>query len=787
MQLDFLDRVWGTATGYVQFQQKRKDADEKRTGAPTDTKEFLWPDERDRIGRYLSLREEEDLYFAVPLYNKAGRRQSEVKLLNAVYVDDDGVESVANYKLMPSVSVESSPGHFHHYWVLDQPANPEDVARVGFEISKAHRHDSAIHDDLVANDSDRMQWDKDWREHKHCGTDPGGWDLTQILRVPGTLNTKKEYGNEPWRIPVVDRGLVYTLAQLEDAYPKTGDGDFIISLPDDKLPQDLPDHTTLLGALAGRADLISLYTDEPTGIGNAQGWDERLYAFENELFRLNFTPQEVYALASNAACNKFKRGVRDGRGGFTPRPHWELDLWRDVLKASLAHGSRDVGWSASEYDMSSTFDLSTGELEERVYASAKKRFELRLLNDEELERVKARRTFIDVYVDWATSKTDAAVVYHIASAFTILSVIFGEFAHAMPKFGKLRLNLWFLVLGRTTRARKSTSRGLMMKIFDGVQGEHYEYDEGSDFTGEGLLERLYEKPRRSSIIHRDEVQGLFREVKSKHYMMGLSETLTELYDGIVRGSLRKGGGKKERVETNFVLFLMGIVSKVTEVLTLDDFQSGFLARFIHVIGEAPPRTRESEWLDQADPMEIAKGDPAYINIVSNLMKERAFWHKLVPDRQTVALRFTEEAWRRWNDMNWDLQESIRNHERVDVLEAGVDRMGKSCIKAAALLAMTQCRTEVNLDDVLTAIYYVNGWAEDMIASAEMISESFWKKDMTTLHDIVLSKGTISWGDAYSKMDKQPGEFKNLVEGLVLSEKVRIRIDDSTKARYLEAL
>lgn len=779
-QLEFLDALWGDKVGFVELEQRWKDrVTGVRSGDLSDTKSFKWPMERARIGRYIDARLEEELYFAVPKYNRPERRTSSVQGLKAVYVDDDGV--TGQWHLEPSFWVESSPGHRHVYWVLDQEYDANEVSRVGFEISAFHRHDNQAHADMAT--------------HKHCGTDPGGWDLTQILRVPGTVNTKLEYGPDfRHRITVEGSGATYTLEQMATAYPKT-DAPFVSNLTSDELPADIPSHVDLLAQLSGRTDLIDLFMNEPTGRGSSTGWDERLFALENALFRMGFDEKEVYALAWASACNKFKRGVRNADGiTFSPRPNPQLDLWRDVLKAKQVHGHRET-WQAPGYDRSSTQD---GELQpyertedaQREFASAKPVLEIDLLSPEEYQRSIDKRTMIDAYVEWASSKTDASIVYHEAMAFTILSTIFGEYGHAFPKFGKLRLNMWFLVMGKTTRARKSTSRGLGLKVIDGVSTSIYKYDEGSDFTSEGLANRLLEKDKQSSLVHRDEVQGLFKEINNKNYMSGLNDFLTELYDGKVRGKLRATGSTKssDSVETNFVLFLMGIVSKITSVLTLDDFQSGFLARFIHVIGEAPPRTRESEWLDQASPSQIAGGDPVYLELLRKLMMQRAAWAKRSPQRDTIPIVFEEDAWRRWNEANWELQEAVKEHERAEILEAAVDRMGKSAIKAAALLAMSEGRDRANLDDVLVALRYTGVWATHMVRSAEMVSESFFKKDLRTLHDLVITKGgTMKWEDAYSKMDKQPGEFKNVVEGAVLSNMIRVQVDEKTKTRYLEVV
>lgn len=780
-QLEFFDRIWGQNEGHVQFVQKALDDQGKRTGAPTDDKWFEWPLERARIGRYISSRSDEDLYFAVPMYKGDERHKTQVKFLTCAFADDDGVTE--EFLEEPSITVQSSPGHRHHYWIYDQPHGYE-AEYVGREIAEYHRHDNSEHETILEGDRDRMQWDKSHREHKFCGTDPGGWDLTQILRVPGSINTKP--GNDNHRATVHYTGAVYTLEEMWASYPLTvqvpSAGELILT----DLPDNLPDNAGLITRLGSRSDLIDLYINTPTGIGNSQGWDERLFALENELFRMGFSAEEVYVVAWHSACNKFQRGVRRSDGkGFDPRPDPQGDLWRDVLKAQAMHAQVASTHMGVDYDRNAVFAFPEKTEDGTVEAVVHRPFEVSILSDDERVVVADTYTFVNRYLDWATKKTDAAPVFHIASAFTILSVVFGELGHAQTAFGKIRLNLWFLVLGKTTRSRKSTSRRIMLSIIKGLSDPEHQYDEGSDFTPEALNSVLAEKPRRSSLVHRDEVQGMFKEIASKNYMSAVNDTLTDLYDGETRKVLRKGGSS-DSAETNFVLFLMGIVGKVTSQLRLDDFESGFLARFIHVIGEPPPRTRESEWLDQATASQAARGDQDYIAMLRAIMGPRAHYERLVQDHHTVPVEFEEDAWRRWNEANWDMQELVKDHDRGEVLEAAVDRLGKSCIKAAILLAMYDMSPKVQMKHVLSAIHYTEGWLRGTVRSAEMVSESFFKKDMNDLHTLIIKEGGgITWERAYSKMDKKPQEFAQVVEGLILSGRARMTVIEPSKQRVLE--
>jgi putative DNA primase/helicase len=102
--------------------------------------------------------------------------------------DLDGVE-VPNGTLLPTGVVESSPGRFHCYWRLSEEIPPE-----------------------IAEDLNK-------RLAAVVGADPSGFDLTQLLRVPGTINYK--YPDRPVvKILGLDGSRSYTPRELDEALPK---------------------------------------------------------------------------------------------------------------------------------------------------------------------------------------------------------------------------------------------------------------------------------------------------------------------------------------------------------------------------------------------------------------------------------------------------------------------------------------------------------------------------------------------------------------------------------------
>src|SRR5690625_2253908 len=77
-------------------------------------------------------------------------------------------------------------------------------------------------------------------------------------------------------------------------------------------------------------------------------------------------------------------------------------------------------------------------------------------------------------------------------------------------------------------------------------------------------------------------------------MSGAIERLTELYDGKVQVSIRanKDAGNKRRANTVFNMMGLGIFKHLSEVLTVSNFESGFLTRFVWCVVEEPPITED---------------------------------------------------------------------------------------------------------------------------------------------------------------------------------------------------
>ena len=725
---EFIPAVLGYGAGYATIVTK----DSK--GVPTVQKFFSYPDEAEDMIAYAERFSEEDVYFSPILYYEERRIRENAKGVSVVYADADTCNP-KNFRLQPSISVETSKDRWHTYWVLDIEADPQRVANIAKKIAYAHRDQ---------------------------GCDVSGWNPTKLLRVAGTSNLKY---TESFRVTATHTGEVYTIDEIEKAYEDV-QVESVPELANLPMPEQTPELIKVLSKIASNRELLSLYMEEPSP--NAD-MSKMLWRLELELFRQGLTAEEVFTVAKNAKCNKYHHPSRP------KRLDADGDLWREVQRAQQ---------SFSQTQTIEPLEDNSADFEKKID----------FLTASERGLVASTPTFIDKYCAWTKKKTDGAIEYQVAGAFTILSAAFSDIGAAAPKYGKMGLNLWFMLLGETTRSRKSTSRSLMLKMLTAYERlVGYQIDIGSNATGEALVKHLAGRDKMTSLFHRDEVQGMFKEFVTKTYMAAAADQYTELYDGKVPVMLRSTGAntgikalQTDRAETNFIMYLMGITSKVAEILTVDYFRSGFLARFIYVVADAPERTRESEDLQQATEYANFVQDDEMEKLVREIYESAVWWQKKGgPFPRPIFM--SQEALDRFNQFKWEMGDYTSGHPNEESIEPSRQRLALSVWKIAVLLAMYDRSESVELVHVLIAIHYSEGWFTNLVRMAGAISASEWHREVDSLENLIATRGgRIRYEEAFKKFgDKKKREFDDMIESL--HSQARINVVFEGNKRFLETV
>lgn len=120
------------------------------------TDHFFTRDEFRDLPDFLEDHEGEDIYFCPHGFARRSRTKDEAVKPMLLWADLDEADPAKLGKLKPTLAWESSPGRFAAIWVIDRKMTDELNKRLTYQI----------------------------------GADKGGWDLTQVLRFPGTKNYK---------------------------------------------------------------------------------------------------------------------------------------------------------------------------------------------------------------------------------------------------------------------------------------------------------------------------------------------------------------------------------------------------------------------------------------------------------------------------------------------------------------------------------------------------------------------------------------------------------------------
>lgn len=530
------------------------------------------------------------------------------------------------------------------------------------------------------------------------GADPSGWDLTQLLRVPITYNIKyEETVVEMTDIEADSTYDVKTFLELTEVPEFKGISEF----PEAEAAKLDPDAIIKKHRDKLLPSVISLYSHAP-----AKDWSSALWSLENMLLEAGMTPVETFVVSWASATNKY---ARDGRS--------KEELWQEVCKAKKA------------------LELKTEDDEGPIQIDS-------LLSESEWKIVKKMEpSFVEKYITWASTKSDASIQYHEAGAFTILSSILAEAIVLPTSWGTFIPNLWFMILGDTTLTRKTTAMDMAMDLLLTVYEDCILATDGSL---EGILSAISLRSGRTSLFWRDEFSGMLDAMKRRDYHAGMVEFLTKLYDG----KYQKRMLRKEIIEIRdpvFIMFCGGIKTRITELFDEDYIVNGFIPRFIYIIAEPDP--------EKFKPV----GPPTdNIQMVSTELLEELLKLRQVYDKKSFVMlgeekientlhtkvQLTEDAWARYNQLEKHMVDAGKYSDNPDLYMPALDRLAKSTLKTAMLIAALKEQPDdsitVEIDDLLRAIKFTDSWKDYTLYVIDAAGKSLSEKTLDRAFNIIAS-------------------------------------------------
>lgn len=255
---NLLSAVWGNRKGYVFLPYKEQPSTWHETpGIPYDG---ALPELREPHGRA-------DQYFCPVVFSTPQRKKENALPTNVLWADLDPVNP-DSCRLRPSIAWESSPGRYQALWFLTTEIHPEEAASLSKRIAYAD------------------------------GGDKGGWDLTQVLRIPGSRNFK--YQSTPEVKLLWAKRSAYSVEEIRGAYPPVN-GE--ASNPEEAFGEwpDFDEPTINMSLAALPVGLRKRLTANTAGADRSK----ELQLLARDLIRFGVSPDIVKVLLQRSTWNKF--------------------------------------------------------------------------------------------------------------------------------------------------------------------------------------------------------------------------------------------------------------------------------------------------------------------------------------------------------------------------------------------------------------------------------------------------------------------------------------------------
>lgn len=632
-------------------------------GGLTNFRWFQLPGELDKMVAYVQQHADLDVYYSPFLYTQPPARNntrhaSKANVTRAACVWADGDDCpIDSLRIRPTITVRTSKNHWQGYWLF---TDREDYDNETLEAMSRGLYEA----------------------HADDGMDRG-WPLSKKLRVPLTANLKR---TEAWDITLTVNDEPMTAAEFAAEYAPIKRIDTV----EEDLPTDTPSMFDVLGTV-NRSFITDLATDDM--FTDEEDRSSKMYHLQCALWEEGCSVVEAFAVVRETAFNKF---ALDGRG--------DTYLWkqinRDRAKWEQEHNGPTEGELESSTRLGSSYLMSEArELEWQ---------ELSFLHEGEIE---PDGTFVDQFALWAATKSAMAPrQFHYAGALAILSSMFAKYAYLPINVQKMPLNLYFLVLGRTTQSRKSTSLRLaesyMRDVAVGIGKGLDAYIAPEDSTGEALAAYLRTKHGESGLFAIDEVQDFFAHAAMKgSYMSSMMPFLTKSYDGYIPALARKDKGGKVAYQSQVPYYLTfygtGILDQAAKHLTSERVESGFTPRCLVTVDDRDHYITSSKDVKLV-PVNASTGeveDKMRTYILTNLAKAvRAFdiaftarrARTLEGEEARTPVVFDTGVFERWIVFSEEAKVLAAQHGlNSRELFPGTERLTFSVLRIAALLAMYQ--------------------------------------------------------------------------------------------------
>jgi hypothetical protein len=405
------------------------------------------------------------------------------------------------------------------------------------------------------------------------------------------------------------------------------------------------------------------------------------------------------------------------------------------------------------------------------------------MTDAERERALAADWFGKRYIDWARLTFDVVnLPYYRMNRWNVLSVIFSP-AAVLPRPGQndRPLNLYLGIVG-TTGSGKTEALRTNKHIFKAYFLLEETPDIGGNHTPESLVETLIAKDRKPTWFHMDEAHTkiqVWKKIQGPYSEM--PGIITDVYDGdvgaVYRATKKDISGKSARAF--MTAHFMGTPRGMTDVMAPEDWESGFLNRFVWAIGELPTEDDDDDdYLDASELNEdteaVASGSMMYQQWASEFasaLQRVSRPDSLEPNRMVIP----REVIARHGQLKRALTSLANSRPHyVDRLKPTFRRLRETAMRCAALVALSEGRLNITMDDMLVAIEQAEEWATNIMLLVEWTDESLRTREVNAIEQAVIGAGGFMALAAIHRLPRfknRRREVEDLIQELVAQGRV----------------
>lgn len=330
-----------------------------------------------------------------------------------------------------------------------------------------------------------------------------------------------------------------------------------------------------------------------------------------------------------------------------------------------------------------------------------------------------KHNFVSGYIDYASMCSDAPFEYHEALAFILLACATPKVRAELSIYPEgLGTNLYVVLIGDSTRSRKSTSTALALHVLQRALSDALLPDSASP---ESLVEQLAERSGRSTVFVADEFAGLLDKLHHQKHMAGFVALLLTIYSGrdyrYSRHSKRTKDGERvsdqDVVHEPHLSIAAAATPSIFSTTTQTDIETGLLPRFAVVMPETlPPRKP----FYQAKPP-----DQSYTNALVKVLADLHVWAQKRP-----KVVFGPGALETVDGFQAEIEAMAGEDNAPTIM---LQRLGAMALKLSMLVACgrlnaTESSTlTVTEDDARQAVGVARRWKEYAIRFAERVGET----------------------------------------------------------------